>query len=157
MKFLNYLAIAAIALCTVSCDDDDDPVVEEVVTPAELVAGNYECGLTMAVGKPGEPTDATVEVKAQKDGKLTVIMPEAGSGKMSMPKLELADVKLEKVADNEYKLTKEAFVINNPGMPLVNTKGLTGTLKNNALELTYDIKPGEMPMSIVFSFKGTKK
>ena len=158
MKFLNYLAIAAIALGTVSCDDDD-PVQKEVVSPVELIAGSYNGGMSMIVGEPGEPSDATVVLKAQKDGKLTIVIPEVGSGKMVMPELELTDAKVEKVAgkEGEYTISKEAFVINNPGMPLTNKKGLKGTVKGTSIELSYDIQPGAMPMAIQFSFKGTKK
>lgn len=160
MKFLNYLAIAAIALCTVSCDDDDDPVKDEVVAPAELVAGNYEGTIQMGVGKPGEPVAANVQLKAQSNGKLTVVLPQVGEGKMTMPSVTLTDVAINKVADNEYTVSKEAFSLVVNEMPLSNKKGLNGTIKAGVFSLNYDLTPGamaDMDMAISFTYKGEKK
>ena len=156
MKFLNYLAIAAVALCTVSCDDDDDPVNNEVVAPSELIAGSYEGSMTMM----GSPMDMALEMKAQSNGKVTIVVPEfkAMGGKVTMPSMQLVDVNVAKGAkEGEFTISKEAFALEVPGMPLVNKKGLKGSVKGEALELAFDITPGGMPMAIDLEYKGNKK
>ena len=163
MKFLNYLAIAAIALCTVSCDDDDDPVKEEekqeVVSPAESVKGDYEGSFDLM----GEKVALTVDAQAQKDGKLTLVVPEfqvkAMGSVITMPSIKLDDVTIEKAEgkENEFTLTKDPFTIVAGEMSLANKKGLQGSIKGESMELNFDITPGAMPIPINFAFVGAKK
>ncbi len=156
MKLRNFLAMALVALCTVSCSDDDE-VLDEFVKPTEniaaQVAGSYEGGNIMIVG--GQPTGVvkgSVEITAQENGKVTVVLPEAGMGKMKLAAITLEDVEVKSVADKEFSLEHAAFEFTVDGTKYVNAKGLKGSVKDGKLTLAYDIKPGGMPFPILFNF-----
>ena len=151
MKVKNFLAMAAIALCAVACSDDDD-----VVNFSENVEGTYDGSLSM-FGK--DPADATIKMEAQSNGKVTIVLPKAGSGKMVLPSVTVKDIAITETSTDEYAVTMAAtdsVVVEANGMSIT-TKALSGTVKNNKLTLKYSVKPGKMPMYIPFDFEGAKK
>ena len=151
MKVLNFLAVIAIALCMVSCNDDDEQ------GPKMSIAGDYEGATVMTVGSAMDPIDGVVTIKIDSDSKATLVLPEAKmSPKMSIPEITLHNVSYVKGADGSYTLKLDAFNLDVNGTNYV-SKGLNGVVKNNNLTLNYDFKPGEMPMSINIEFKGLKK
>ena len=157
MKLRNFLALALVALCTVSCSDDDDEVLDEIVKPAEniaaQIAGSYEGGNLMTVGgQPAGVVKGTVKITAQEDGKATVELPGSTMGKMVLSAITLTDVEVKSVSDKEFTLEHAEFAMSVDGKEYVNTKGLKGSVKDGKLSLAYDIKPGAMPFPIEFNF-----
>lgn len=149
MKLKNFLAMMAIALCVVACSDDDKE--EEVITPAQQVAGSYEGSLVMSVGSTAyDPSDATFKFSAETNGTLTLVLPGSGSGAMAMPEITLKDVKVA-TTDNitytigETEINEDKYV-----------GKLSGTIKDNKATITYSITPGAMPFPINFEFIGSK-
>ena len=158
MKLRTFLAMALIALCTVSCSDDDEMVeLDNQTEVSTQVAGSYT-GVFQQLfgGKPSGFFDGTIKIEAQKDGKVTVLFPKQDSdSKMSMRAFTLTDVEVKSISASEFTFEHEAFTVDAGGIDYA-SKGLKGTLKNGVLTFDYDIKPGEMPMSINMTFTNDK-
>ena len=150
-KVLNFIAVIAVALCIVSCGDDNE---EGGKAP---FAGDYAGTIVMSVGESiMDPIDGIVTLTVDSDDKVTIVLPEAKMNpKMSIPSITLKNVQYVKAADGSYNLKLDAFNIDVNGTNYV-SKGLNGTVRGNVLTLNYDFQPGAMPMSINIEFMGNK-
>ena len=161
MKLRNFLAMMAVAFCTMgvtACDDDDD---DYVPTAADVVKGVYEGEVNMSVMNEDQPTiKGTTTVKAQSNGKVELTLPQMsmnmGPKPVVMPAVKVSNVEIKKVAENKFELEVGAFnqVIGDKNFK---STGLKGVIEGNEIELNYDMTPGAMPFPIITKFEGKKK
>ena len=135
-----------------------DPVAEAV----KAAAGEYEGTNTLVVGDSNMPSEGNIaKIIAQENNKITVILPQDpksdGQG-MAMPKIELKDIDVTVASDGTMTFAVDKFDVTDPDKEMhVTGSDVKGEIKGNALKLTYNFKPGKMPMSIAGTFEGTKK
>lgn len=123
------------------------------------VAGAFKGATEMFMGGESSGSfEATVKIETQENGKFTVILPEAPvmGGKMKLPMVTVKDVEATAVKD-DVTLKVAAFVVETEdGKKCINKKGMTGSIKNGALTLEYDLQVGNMPFPIDFKFTTAK-
>ena len=148
IRIFIFAALAVVALGLVSCNKskkkDETPVVPEV---AGKIAGTYDGQLIYSVGGVGDTLDMTVLLRRESESAVAVVIPSVGMG---MPELSASgvavstsDYVLYTLADTDFRET-----VNN-----VNYSGTVGgTVNNGLLTLHGTLRPGAMPMDIVFSF-----
>ena len=107
----------------------------------------------MGVGEMGEPTDASVQIVANEDGSINIVLPQAGAGQMSMPGFTVANVA---VSGEEGNYTIAETAIDQKVGEMQFKGSIAGSVKTNVLSLKYSVQPGAMPMAINFEFNGTK-
>ena len=158
MKFKSIIAALAICLAAISCNK------EEEVKPICL-DGVYAGTMTMNVaGTPMEPIDISLSIQNHKDNKATIVCPSFKLNAMGMP-MQMPEMKIGNINVTEVEkvctLKADPFKLNveMAGAPMVfeNKKGLTGNVKEGKLQISFDITPGAMPMSIDCSFEGSLK
>ena len=114
---------------------------------AKAVANNYEGTFKMYVMNNNVGESAmTVQIKDQKDGKVSLEIPETGSGSMVMSAFSLTDVLVTQNGEN-YTLSKAdtSLVAGNTNLKI---QDFTGT---NA-QFKMSVTPGSMPMAITCEF-----
>lgn len=152
-KTMMAMMLALVSMCVAfsSCSSDDDPVA---VPAAKEIAGTYTGSLDMTVNGKTSTTDAqTFKIEAVDDATIKVILPECGSGHMTIPALELPAAKITG-SNGAYAFALESFTVTLNGK--VYTGTLQGTFKDNTLTVNYTIQPKGMPMSIIFKFVSKK-
>ncbi len=157
-KFKTMMAVivALVSMCVTfsSCSKDDDSSNQST---AQQLAGTYTGSLAMSANGQDMGTDENKTLKVEANGNVqaTVTLPECGSGKMTLPALEVKDV----------LVTTAAGI---PTMEVSNYKGtasngkaytvdLKGTYSNKKLTVTYSVTYGTMPMAINFTFTSSSK
>ena len=147
-KTMMAMMLALVSMCVAfsSCSSDDG----NSTPAAKEIAGTYTGSLDMTVQGNTTTTEAqTLKIEAVDDATVKVTLPEYGSGHMAMPALEIPDVKVTG-SDGAYAFAQESYSININGKAY--TGALQGTFKGNTLTVNYTVKPGAMPMSIIFKF-----
>lgn len=156
MKLKKFFAMAALALVAASCSDDD-----EAVNYSAEVAGSYTGEMVQVVMGEEAKSEQTIELKAQNDGRLTLIFPASGSGPMSSPAIELNDLNLVAGSNGEVNFTiakgDTLTVINNETKKKYLYTEMNGSIKDQKFKLTYMAKMGRMPFWMDATFNGTKK
>lgn len=164
MKKYNVFALLASLLLIlpafVSCDKDDDPSV------ADAIIGTYNGSLGYLVNgyDPGD-IPGEYELKVMKDGSdhddVVVVLPECsftppiGQGALlTIPSLTVHDVDVTG-NENTYVISEDDFEIELNGSKY--TGKIYGTVTGKNANIKYTIRPGRMPMDIVFTFTGTLK
>lgn len=150
MKIKSILATAIIALSTVACSKEDD-----TIAVSQMVAGEYVGNVTMNVaGTSFDPTEGSVTLTKESESTVSIILPEAGTGKMTIPSITVNGVAVSTTDDVTYTLAETPYT-QEDGMVI---KGnVSGVVKNGNAQITYTAQPGAMPMSINFEFVGSKK
>ena len=124
-------------------------------TWASLVAGEYEGTMSMSVGDTSAgSSDMTLTLTEAADGTLTISVPAMGNeGGMSVGAFDITGVTASESesGDGTYTLSLENFEAV-AGETNITGSSLTGTVNGESLNLTMDIKPGAMPMSITCTF-----
>lgn len=164
MKLYRLLTaiLAAVLFMPVftSCDKDDDPSV------ADPIIGTYSGSLGYFVSgyDPGN-IDGEYELKILKDNSdhddIVMILPECsftppiGQGiLLTIPSLTVHDVDVTGNED-KYIISEDDFEIDLNGSKY--TGKIYGTVTGKNADIKYTIRPGRMPMDIVFTFTGTLK
>ncbi len=146
MKSIKTFVMAALAIVMfgfASCNKE--------IKPAEEVAKIYVGTMTYGVSEMSE-VEASVELKAQGDDKISIVLPAIGEGMMSLPEITLNDIAVS-TTDNKVFTIAETEI--NQTVGTTNYTGtLGGNVDNGKLTLNYALKPGAMPMSITFTFVG---
>lgn len=128
----------------------------------KMIAGKYEGTNTLVVGDSKMPSEGNIaEIIAQENNKITVILPQDpnsdGQG-MAMPKIELKDVDIIVAEDGTVTFGVDKFDVVDPDKEMhVTGNGMKGEVKGNVLKLSFNFKPGKMPMTIDAVFEGTKR
>ena len=125
-------------------------------TWASLVAGEYEGTMSMTVSEsPAGSRDMTLTLTEAADGTLTISVPAMGNeGGMSVGAFDITGgvtASESESGDGTYTLSLENFEAV-AGETNITGSSLTGTVNGESLNLTMDIKPGAMPMSITCTF-----
>lgn len=132
-------------------------VFTQGTAPVNLyVAGKYTGIMSYGVSEMSE-VEASVELKAQGDDKISIVLPAIGEGMMSLPEITLKDIAVDRIDHAEVPTDQRLFIIAETEInQTVGTTNYTGTLGGNVdngkLTLNYSLKPGAMPMSITFKF-----
>ena len=146
MKSIKTIVMAVLAIVMfgfASCNKE--------IKPAEEVAKIYVGTMTYGVSEMSE-VEASVELKALGDDKVSIVLPAIGEGMMSIPEITLNDIT---VSTNDNKVFTIAETEINQTVGTTNYTGtLGGNVDNGKLTLNYALKPGAMPMSINFTFVG---
>ncbi len=127
-------------------------------TLANLIAGTYSGELSMSVSSTSMGTsEVEYTLTAADDGTLTISVPAAGSGSMSMLAFDLEGVAVTAgSADGEYVLSLDdvALTLDKGDGTLITytITNFSGTYADGDLYVTYGLQPGSMPMSITFEF-----
>lgn len=155
MKLKIFFAMMAIALCAVSCSDDDDKK-EDIVIPAQEIAGTYNGTLSLSVsGTDQGSSDSQVKITAEDGGTVQVLLVGgAGEGAMSLPDITLPGVEVQTSDNVTYTLPESAIDVTVGSVKY--TGSLQGTVKDEKANLVFTLKPGAMPMAITATFIGTK-
>ena len=158
MKLKNFIAMAALALVAVSCSDDD----EEVVNHSEVIAGDYAGEMVQVVMDTESRGEQTLTLKAQNDGRLTLVFPASGEGSsMSSPEIQVKDLNLVEGSNGEISFsipsTDTIAVVNDETKKKYLYTNMRGSVKDQKLKLTYKAKMGRMPFWMDATFNGTKK
>ncbi len=149
--------MAAICLASISCSKEsknDNNGIDN-----SRIIGTYAGKVVMAVGENAMPgIDGTLTIKDVTKKNATIVTPtfDAMGGKMTMPALEIKNVKITQ-KNNLYTLEAPAFSIQVGETKYVNKNGLKGTVKDGKINVAYDITPGAMPMQINLTFEGAKQ
>lgn len=147
MSLKKILTMLFVAVLAVACKKEND----EPVNFAKVVEGSYSGSVVMSVGgQEMSSSDATVKLVANSDETLSVVLPKAGEGQMSLPEITVKNVQVSS-SDNSTYILKETSISQD-----IYTGELSGSIKDGKAEIVYAIKPGAMPMSIDFKFTGTK-
>ena len=146
MKSIKTFVMAALAIVMfgfASCTKENKP--------AQSVAKTYVGTLSYGVTEMTD-VEASVELKAQGDDKIDIVLPQIGEGMMSIPEITLSGIA---VSTTDQKLFTIAETEINQTVGTTNYVGtLGGNVDNGKLTLNYALKPGAMPMSITFTFVG---
>ena len=165
MKKLNIFALLSTLLlllpALVSCDKDDDP------TAADAIIGTYSgsIGYTVMGFDPGT-IEGEFDLKILKDKEdnddVTVVIPECtfappipNARPITIPSLTVDDVDVT-ASGNVYTFKEDSFNLTIDGRPYEGSN-LIGTVNGKKVTLKYQLKPGTMPMDILFSFDGNLK
>lgn len=143
-----------------SCDKDDDPSI------ADPIIGTYSGTLEYFVNgyDPGD-IKGEYELKILKDNSdqddIVLILPECtftppiGQGiPLTIPSLTVHDVDVTG-NENTYIISEDDFKIELNGSKY--TGKIYGTVTGKNANIKYTIRPGRMPMDIVFTFTGILK
>ena len=150
MKFKNLLAITMMAFYAVSCSNNGN-----TIAVSKMVAGEYVGTVTMNVGNTSfDPAEASVKLTADGDATVSIVLPEAGTGKMVIPSITINAVAVSTIDGMTYKLAETPYT--QEGSMSI-TGNVSGVVKNGNAQITYSAKPGAMPMNINFEFTGSKK
>ena len=123
--------------------------------PAYYVAGNYNGTVIYSVGSTEyDPVAATVKLTKSGSGKVNIVLPEVGSGQMSIPALEISDIEVTTTDKEVFTLVEKEVSLTVGSVTY--TGKVSGTYTNDSLTLNYSLKPGAMPMYINFVFTGNK-
>ena len=154
MKLKNFLGMMTIALCVVACSDDDKQ--EDVVTPAQEVAGTYNGTLSLSVsGNDQGMSDSQVKITAEEGGTVQVLLVGgAGERAMSLPDIAVSGVKVQTSDNVTYSFPESAIDVTVGSTKY--TGSLQGTVEDEKANLVFELKPGAMPMAITATFVGTK-
>ena len=149
MKLKNLFAMTTIALSLIACSSNEpsDPAMEA----AKAVANNYDGTFKMYVMNNNVGESAmTVQIKDQKDGKVSLEIPETGSGSMVMSAFSLTDVLVTQNGEN-YTLSKAdtSLVAGNTNLKI---QDFTGTVSGSNAQFKMSVTPGSMPMAITCEF-----
>lgn len=163
MKTLRMIGLAAImcmmAPAFVSCDkDDDEPVAVANVIGSytgtlEAVVTNIDCEM------PGEYTIA-IQKEPKENDEVQVVIPETsfkypGSDKLNtIPSFTIPEVDVKSVG-NVYVISEDDYVVTANGVQY--SGSIRGTINGKAVEISYTVTPGSMPMPISYKFKGVQK
>ena len=126
----------------------------------DYLVGDFFGDNAMKVGgKDMSATNCTAVIEAQGNGKYALVLPEAAKVEkegraMDLPTIKIADLTVTEDA-NTYSFALENAVIDAGNMKIT-IKNLKGNVHGNKLNLTYDMQPGKMPMSISNNFVGAK-
>ena len=146
MKSIKTFVMAALAIVMfgfASCNKE--------IKPAEEVAKIYVGTMTYGVSEMSE-VEASVELKAQGDDKVSIVLPAIGEGMMSIPEITLNDITVS-TTDNKVFAIAETEISQTEGT--TNYVGtLSGEVNNGQLTLNYTLKPSAMPININFTFVG---
>ena len=139
---------------TFTFDTQAEPTPE--VSPASKIAGDYTGVMNMSVrGSSQGSSEMTLTLTEAEDGTFTISVPAMGSGAMAMGAFDITGVTASESesGDGTYTLSLENFEAV-AGETNLTGSNLTGTVnsESKSLNLTMDIKPGAMPMSITFNF-----
>lgn len=162
MKLKTFLMVAIVALCSVSCNNNDD------VTPvADSVVGTYNCTLDMKVaGNSAGSSELTVVMTKTSDATISMDIVNNGEqkGGMSINKIELDGITVTDTGNSTYALSKDVpdggFTATDKGSAAQTVwtfKSFSGSVEGGSLSLTMIAQPGAMPMPITMVFAGSKK
>lgn len=156
-KSKQILAVAfasILAFGTVSCDKDDE-TTENTNPAVQAVSGTYNGTIIESIGGENRDTvNGTIVITPYGENAVSVTLPSFGEGAMALMKCVVENVTVT-ANENAYTVSKENFektLTKADGSTIVYTGSIDGTVSNGCLTLSYDIKPGAMPMSIHFSF-----
>ena len=158
MKLKSILFMLIAAFTMMACSDDE--TANELPGAADKVAGTYKGEAKMVVGSSELPATFDV-VLAKKDANTVAVKLEGdpnSQDKMSIKNLVVEDVK---VAENSgaFTLSKEIGeegIKAQDGDMVWTISNVSGSIADNALQLTVVGKPGSMPMPINITFTGKK-
>ncbi|MDE6180408.1 MAG: calycin-like domain-containing protein [Phocaeicola sp.] len=153
MKLKNFFTVMSVTLCTVACGDDK---TENVVNPAQEVAGTYNGVLSLSVsGNDQGTSDSQVKISAEEGGTVQILLVGgAGEGTMSLPDITVPGIKVQ-TSDNVTYTFPESSIDVTVGSTKY-TGSLHGAVKDEKADLVFILKPGAMPMAINAVFAGVK-
>ena len=161
MKMMKFMAmmIAAVTMTFgfTSCgDDDDDPVIHA----AEQMAGTYSGELSISVMGSESIDAATMVVTKVTDGTVSLTIPAAGSGAMSLPSLTVTNIPVTTEQVSSVDLVKGTLASASGTITVDGAeKSYSFTditlIKNGTnIIITYTLQYGKMPMAMTCSFTG---
>lgn len=144
----TFLAIAAIALFSISCNNDDDPKPEY----ANKIAGAYNGNLELTVGgaSQGSVDSYSATVTRISQDSVTILLSKFNFRTYSIPDITIGS----KIVQNngEYELSG---LLNASSDNFNITGDFNGSSNGTALNLTINYQFGAMPMPVVGNFTGT--
>lgn len=143
VKSLLVMALSIVMFGFASCTKENKP--------AQSIAKTYVGTLSYGVSEMTE-VEASVELKAESDDKISIVLPAIGEGMMSISAFTLSGIAVS-TTDNKVFAIAETEISQTVGS--TNYVGtLSGEVNNGQLTLNYALKPGAMPMNINFTFVG---
>lgn len=160
MKVMKFMAmIIAAATMTIgftSCDDDDEPEVPA----ADQLAGSYTGNLSISVMGSESSDEATMVITKITDTTVSLTIPAAGSGMMSLPSLTVSDIPVTKSTVNKIDVLTATLELAS-GTITVSDKQKSYNFTDIAIAksgtdvvITYTLQYGTMPMAMTCSFSG---
>ena len=117
------------------------------------VADKYKGHLTMSVsGQEQGNCDTSIVLSAQENNQVSITLPEIGSGNMSIPETTIENIVVSTTDYKVFTINEQEISFTNPTSGTKYTGTLSGSISESGLQLNYSLKPGAMPMSIVFTF-----
>lgn len=164
-RILSMLALAFLLMpAFVSCDKEDEDKGEPAL--ADAIVGSYtgSIGYSVMGFIPGD-IEGEYELKIVKnpnvDDEVTVVLPQCSftppipqSSTFTIPALTIAEVDVT-AKGNVYYISEDDISLEDNGT--VYSCKLSGKIVGKNAEIEYTVRPGSMPMDIVFTFKGTLK
>ena len=167
MKLKKIIAVLALAFLLmpafVSCDKENDDNGEPAVADAILGTYTGSLGYSVMGFVPGD-IEGTYELKIlsdpNEDDEVTVVLPACSftppipqATSFTIPSLTIKEVDV-RANGNVYTLSEDDITFEDNGT--VYTCKLTGKIAGKDAKIDYTVRPGRMPMDIVFTFTGTK-
>ncbi len=149
------LALVAMTVAFSACSSDNDD--DNTGSTATQLAGTYTGDVEMFVSGTsyGSESNKTLVFTASSNVTANITLPAAGSDKMQLPALEVANVLVTTKAGvpsfsvSNYKGTTsegKAYTVN-----------LEGSYSNSKLTVDYSVQYGNMPMAITFKYVSSSK
>lgn len=154
MKLKNLFSLLILSLFFVACDSNNNS--NKPMNTAQMMEGTYKGTVMMSVmGKDMPQNEANVEIKANTNGTITIVLPGqiGDTHAMKMPSITVPNIKVS-AKDGMYMIEETKIDQSIKDKKYVGM--ISGTVKDKMLDLKYSIKPGAMPMSINFTFTGKK-
>ena len=127
----------------------------------DFIVGSFMGVNTTTIKGESTPDSMNVaSIELQKDGKYTLVLPEKDKSPksfrgMTLPSnIRLTDLEISGEG-NTFTFANAEVSVKTPQMPIV-LKNVKGSIKGNDIKLSYDLKPGGMPIFITFTYDGAK-
>lgn len=137
-----------------SCSDDKN--VDPVTPAAKTIEGSYHGDMQCSVmGNVSTFENVTFEISATDDATVTVTLPAFGEAPMALPSVTITDVKVSETDGVVTLAPTEVSGQTSTGKTYTCT--LTGNVKNNVLDIRFNLLYGAMPMPIICSSDAVKQ
>lgn len=156
--FTMTAVAAALFLGLTSCNNDKN----ELTPAAEALAGTYNGTLSITVMGSESTDEVNYIIKEIDDTHVSMTIPAAGSGSMSLPSLTVEDIpvtttKVSNVQTTTGTLASASGTITVSGEEKAYTfTDITIVGLSDKITIKYSLQYGKMPMAMTCSFTGNK-
>lgn len=152
LLFATMLALL-LSVSIASCSDNND----EPPTPdSESIDGTYRGDLECTVmGSASVFDNKEFKITAIDESTVSIELPAFGDAPMAMPAIRLDGVKVTETDGTVTLATTEVSGVSDSGKNYTVT--VTGTVKDNTLELKFNLQFGAMPMPLICQTTATRQ